>query len=116
MAGRQEKRNELLQGTLDLMILQTLATLGPLHGYGLARRLEQVSADALSLNQGTVYPALVRLQQGGHIRSDWGTSENNRRARFYTVTAAGRRRLEREKEGWRRTVQIVERVLAEVEP
>ena len=92
---------DVLQGTLDLMVLQTLETMGPLHGWGIARRIEQVSNDALFLNQGTIYPALVRLEQQGLIRSEWGLSENNRKARFYAITAAGRRQLAKEKDAWR---------------
>lgn len=106
-------KSDLLQGTLDLMVLQVLATLGPLHGYGIARRLEQVSEEALSVNQGTLYPALLRLGQRGWVRSEWGASENNRRAKFYSITPAGRRRLEVEKESWRRVAGIIEKVLAE---
>jgi PadR family transcriptional regulator, regulatory protein PadR len=102
---------EVPYGTLDLMVLKTLAAMGPLHGYGIARRIEQMVEGALSLNQGTVYPALLRLEQKGWIRSAWGTSENNRRARFYTITAAGRRQLEAETETWTRTVSIVSRLL-----
>lgn len=103
--------NEVPYGTLDLMVLKTLAAMGPLHGYGIARRIEQVSAGALALNQGTIYPALLRLDQKGWITSDWGTSENNRRARFYRITAAGRRQLAAETETWARTVSIVSRLL-----
>jgi PadR family transcriptional regulator, regulatory protein PadR len=102
---------EVPYGTLDLMVLKTLAAMGPLHGYGIARRIEQMAEGALSLNQGTVYPALLRLEQKRWIRSAWGTSENNRRARFYTITAAGRRQLEAETETWTRTVSIVSRLL-----
>ena len=86
--------SEVPYGTLDLMVLKTLAAMGPLHGYGIARRIEQAAAGALALNQGTIYPALLRLEQKGWIKSDWGTSENNRRARFYAITAAGRRQLD----------------------
>ncbi len=102
---------EVPYGTLDLMVLKTLAAMGSLHGYGIARRIEQVSHGALSLNQGTVYPALLRLEQKGWLKSAWGTSENNRRARFYTITAAGRRQLEAETQLWTRTVSIVSRLL-----
>ena len=102
---------EVLQGTLDLLVLKTLDTLGPQHGYGIAQRLQQVSADALSLNQGTLYPALLRLEQRGLVRSKIGVSDNNRRARFYSLTAAGRRRLRAEAEQWRRSASIVNRVL-----
>ena len=103
--------SEVPYGTLDLMVLKTLAGMGPLHGYGIARRIEQVSAGTLALNQGTIYPALLRLEQKGWIRSDWGTSENNRRARFYRITPAGRRQLTAETETWARTVSIVSRLL-----
>ena len=99
-------------GTLDLMVLKTLAGLGPLHGYGIARRIEQVAAGSLALNQGTIYPALLRLEQRGWIKSGWGTSENNRRARFYSITAAGRKHLAAEATSWARTVAIVNRLLA----
>ena len=102
---------EVLQGTLDLMILKALDALGPLHGFGLARRLELVSGGVLHLNEGTVYTALLRLAQRGWISSSWGVSESNRRARFYTVTRAGRRRLAREERGWQQIAGIVERVL-----
>ena len=102
---------EVPYGTLDLMVLKTLAGLGPLHGYGIARRIEQVTDGGLALNQGTIYPALLRLEQKGWIRSAWGTSENNRRARFYTITAAGRRQLAAETELWTRTVSMVNRLL-----
>jgi transcriptional regulator len=98
-------------GTLDLMVLNTLASMGPLHGYGIARRIEQAAAGALALNQGTIYPALLRLEQKGWIKSAWGTSANNRRARFYSITASGRRQLASETELWARTVSIVNRLL-----
>jgi PadR family transcriptional regulator PadR len=98
-------------GTLDLMVLNTLASLGPLHGFGIARRIEQAAAGALALNQGTIYPALLRLEQKGWIKSALGTSENNRRARFYSITASGRRQLASETELWARTVSIVNRLL-----
>jgi transcriptional regulator len=93
------------------MVLQTLAALGPLHGYGIARRIEQAAEDALALNQGTIYPALLRLQQKGWISSRWAASENNRRARFYSITRAGRRQLAAETRSWGRTVAMVNRVL-----
>lgn len=102
---------EVPYGTLDLMVLKTLHGLGPLHGYGIARRIEQVSEGALALNQGTIYPALIRLEQKGWIRSEWGTSENNRRARFYRITPAGRRQLSAETQLWARTVAVVTRLL-----
>jgi transcriptional regulator len=93
------------------MVMKTLAGMGPLHGYGIARRIEQVSEGALALNQGTIYPALLRLEQKGWIKSDWGTSENNRRARFYSLTAKGSRHLAAEEENWARTVAIVNRLV-----
>ena len=102
---------EVPYGTLDLMVLKTLAGMGTLHGYGIARRIEQAAAGALSLNQGTIYPALLRLEQKKWIRSAWGVSDNNRRARFYTITAAGRRQLASESDLWARTVAIVDRLL-----
>jgi PadR family transcriptional regulator PadR len=98
-------------GTLDLMVLNTLSSMGPLHGFGIARRIEQAAAGALALNQGTIYPALLRLEQKGWIKSAWGTSENNRRARFYSITVSGRRQLASETELWARTVSIVNRLL-----
>src|SRR5689334_20410733 len=93
------------------MVLKTLDAMGPLHGYGIARRIEQVARGTLSLNQGTIYPALLRLEQQGWIKASWGTSENNRRARFYAVTAAGRRHLAQETASWARTVDLVGRIL-----
>ena len=105
--------SEVPYGTLDLMVLKTLAAMGSLHGYGIARRIEQAASDALALNQGTIYPALLRLEQKGWIRSGWGTSDNNRRARFYTITAAGRRQLAKEVALWSRTVSMVNRLLEE---
>jgi transcriptional regulator len=98
---------DVLQGTLDLMVLQTLDSLGPLHGYAIAARLEQVSGGALQLNMGTLYPALMRLEQRGLLRGKWGTTETNRRARFYAVTSAGRRQLAREKDAWDRMAGII---------
>jgi len=103
---------EVPYGTLDLMVLKTLAALSPLHGYGIARRIEQVAEGSLALNQGTIYPALLRLEQKGWIKSDWGTSDNNRRARFYSITAIGKRHLAAEADNWARTVAIVNRLLA----
>ena len=103
--------SEVPYGTLDLMVLKTLAAMGSLHGYGIARRIEQAASGALALNQGTIYPALLRLEQKGWIRSDWGTSDNNRRARFYTITTAGRRQLAKEVALWSRTVSMVNRLL-----
>ncbi len=102
---------DVMQGTLDLLVLKTLDALGPLHGWGIARRIEQVSDDALSLNQGTLYPALVRLQQRGWIGAKWGTSDNNRRARFYALTKTGRRQLKTETENWKQMVEVLSRVL-----
>jgi transcriptional regulator len=102
---------EVPYGTLDLMILRTLDTLGAQHGYGIARRIEQVAQDALALNQGTIYPALLRLEQKGWINSEWGTSENNRRARFYAITRAGRKQLAAETALWERTVAMMSRLL-----
>jgi PadR family transcriptional regulator len=104
---------EVPYGTLDLMVLKTLAAMGPLHGYGIARRIEQVSDGGLALNQGTIYPALLRLEQKGWITSAWGTSDNNRRARYYSITAAGRRQLAAEAQLWARTVSIVNRLLSQ---
>ena len=105
------RKTDILQGTLDLMVLQTLAALGPLHGYGIARRIEQVSESVLKLNEGTVYTALLRLQQQGSIRSEWGSSENNRRARFYSITKKGGNRLAHETEEWQRISGAIGRVL-----
>jgi transcriptional regulator len=104
-------RADIMHGTLDLMVLRTLETMGPLHGWGIAQRLEQVSDDALRVNQGTLYPALLRLEQRRLIRSRWGTSENNRRARFYSITAAGRRQLVEERTQWRLVSGIINRLL-----
>jgi transcriptional regulator len=102
---------DVMQGTLDLLVLKTLETLGPMHGWGVARRIEQVSDDALSLNQGTLYPALVRLQQRGWVAAKWGVSDNNRRARFYALTRTGRRQLKAETENWNQMVDVLSRVL-----
>jgi transcriptional regulator len=107
----KDNKSEVLQGTLDLMVLKTLFALGPLHGFGIARRIEQVSGGVLNLNEGTVYTALLRLQQQGWIVSKWGTSENNRRARFYSITRLGAKQLERETENWERVAGVMERVL-----
>jgi len=101
----------LLQGTLDLMVLRTLETMGPQHGFGLAQRIRQISADALELNQGTLYPALLRLEQRGWISSKWGASDKNRRARFYMLTKAGRKQIVRETSQWERTAALVARFL-----
>jgi len=103
---------DILQGTLDLMVLRTLSTLGSLHGYGIARRIEQVSGDRIILNQGTIYTSLVRLEQRGWIRSKWGVSENNRGARFYSLTRAGQKQLAAETENWERIAAVMGRVLA----
>jgi transcriptional regulator len=103
---------DLLQGTLDVMVLQTLATLGPLHGYGIARRIEQVSGNQVLLNQGTIYASLVRLQQRGLISAKWGTSENNRKAKFYSITKRGSKRLADDAEYWRRLADVMGRVFA----
>jgi transcriptional regulator len=100
-------------GTLDLMVLKTLDGMGPLHGFGIARRIEQIADGALSLNQGTIYPALLRLEQRGWIKSAWGASENNRRARFYAITAKGRKQLAAQTESWARTVAMVGRLLGD---
>jgi PadR family transcriptional regulator PadR len=108
----EKNKGEVLQGTLDLLVLKTLDSLGPLHGFGIARRLEQVSGEALRMNQGTLYPALVRLEQRGWILSSWGISKNNRRARFYALTASGKKQLEREVRDWEQTAAIIARVLA----
>ena len=105
------KTSEVLQGTLDLMILKTLYALGPLHGFGIARRLEQVSREVLQLNEGTVYTALLRLQQQGWIASEWGASENNRKAKFYSITRRGRKQLEIETANWERISGVIGRVL-----
>ena len=107
-----DTKHEVLPGTLNLLILKTLATLGELHGYGIARRIEQVSGDLLELNQGTIYPALLKLEQMGWIRTRWSTSENNRRAKYYSLTRAGRKQLTVEEDAWRRTSAIVTRFLA----
>lgn len=114
MTNKREKdfpRNEVLPGTLNLLVLKTLEALGPLHGYGIARRIEQISGDLLQLNQGTIYPALLNLQQMGWITSKWGVSENNRRAKYYSITRKGRRQLAAEEESWRRTSEIIVRFL-----
>jgi transcriptional regulator len=108
---------DVWQGTLALMVLKTLQTMGPLHGYGIARRIEQTSGDRLALNYGTLYPALLKLEQEGYVRSEWGVSTNNRRAKFYRLTRAGRKQLEREAREWEQTTAIVARFLrTEEEP
>lgn len=106
-----ESRTEVLQGTLDLMVLKTLDSAGPLHGFGLARRLEQISGDLLHLNQGTIYPALLRLEQRGWISSKWGVSDNNRRAKYYSITRGGQRQLGKETANWERVAGIIARLL-----
>ena len=107
-----DSKLDLLQGTLDLMVLQTLASLGALHGYGIARRIEQVSGNEVLLNQGTIYASLVRLQQRGWIDAQWGTSENNRKAKFYAITKRGRRQLVEDAAYWQRLSSVMDRVLA----
>ena len=109
-AGKPQ--SDVLQGTLDLMILKTLQALGPLHGFGVARRIEQLSDDVLRLNEGTVYTSLLRLQQNGWIASSWGTSANNRKARFYSITRRGRTQLARETEDWQRIAGVIGRILS----
>ncbi len=104
---------EVLQGTLDLMVLKVLESMGPMHGYGIARRLEQISENLLHMNQGTLYPALLRLQQRGWVSSKWGASDNNRKAKFYSLTKAGRKQLMAEEENWGRTAALMQRLLAE---
>lgn len=108
-----EKKSEVLQGTLDLMVLKTLYALGPLHGFGIARRIEQVSGEVLQLNEGTVYTSLLRLQQQGWIASKWGVSENNRRARFYSITGRGKKQLAAETESWEQIAAVMGRVLSQ---
>jgi len=111
MTNRQPDKADVLQGTLDLMVLQTLATLGPLHGYAIAERLAQVSGGAIQLNMGTLYPGLMRLEQRGLVRGTWGLTDHNRRARFYGITAAGRKQLVTEKAEWDRMVSIMQSLL-----
>ncbi len=106
------EKADVLQGTLALMVLKTLDLLGPLHGYGIARRIEQISGDLLAVNQGTLYPLLLKLEQEGAIASDWGASENNRRARFYRLTRAGRKQLQTETRDWEQTAAIIARFFA----
>lgn len=108
----QEQKLDLLQGTLDVMVLRTLVALGPTHGYGIARRIEQVSGDQVLLNQGTIYAALVRLQQRGWIAAEWGTSDNNRKAKFYSITKKGRQQLAADVAYWERLTAVMGRVLA----
>lgn len=106
-----QPKSDILQGTLDLMVLKTLHTLGSMHGYGIAQRLQQVSSQMLQINQGTLYPALLRLEQRGWITSEWGTSDNNRRAKFYSLTRTGYKQLARETEDWQRVVDVMGRLL-----
>ncbi|MGB6722132.1 MAG: PadR family transcriptional regulator [Terracidiphilus sp.] len=106
-------KRDVLKGTLDLMVLKTLETMGPQHGYGIARRIEQVSGDALNLNQGTIYPALLRLEQRGWIRAEWGVSEANRRAKFYALRRRGRKQIEKQTKNWERVAATMARFLAE---
>jgi len=105
------EKSEVLQGTLDLMVLKVLDALGPQHGYGIARRIEQVSEHVLQLNEGTVYTSLLRLQQQGWIAADWGASENNRKAKYYSITRSGRKQLARETESWERMAGVIGRLL-----
>jgi PadR family transcriptional regulator PadR len=109
--GKAAARTDVLQGTLDLMVLKTLESMGPLHGYGIARRIEQISDAMLQLNEGTVYASLMRLQQQGWISSSWGTSENNRKAKFHAITRTGRRQLTSETENWERIAGVIARLL-----
>lgn len=111
MSNRKPAKTDVLQGTLDLMVLQTLDTMGGLHGYAIATRLEQVSRGAIQLNMGTLYPALMRLEQRGLVRGSWGTTDSNRKARFYALTAAGRRELADERDAWERMSSIMQTVL-----
>ena len=108
---QQEQKIDLLQGTLDVMVLRTLAVLGPTHGYGIARRIEQISGDQVLLNQGTIYASLVRLQQRGWIAAKWGTSDNNRKAKFYSITKRGRKQLAEGAEYWQRLSAVMVRVM-----
>lgn len=116
MSNRGSAKADVLQGTLDLMVLQTVATLGPLHGYAIASRLEQVSSGALRLNMGTLYPGLMRLEQRGLLRATWGVTDTNRKARFYAITAAGRRRLDAERAEWDRMTSIMHTLLHDRRP
>jgi PadR family transcriptional regulator, regulatory protein PadR len=113
MPGKETERVDILQGTLDLIVLRVLATMGPQHAYGIANRVEQVAENLLSLKQGTLYPALVRLEQNGWIRAAWGKTENNRDAKYYSLSKAGERALEKETERWRRSMGLVEKLLLE---
>jgi PadR family transcriptional regulator, regulatory protein PadR len=105
-------KSEVLQGTLDMVVLKILATMGAMHGYGIAQRIQQISQDVLQLNQGTLYPALLRLEQQGWIQAEWGVSENNRRARYYSVTRAGKKQLVTERANWDRMSDAIERLLS----
>jgi PadR family transcriptional regulator, regulatory protein PadR len=107
-----ESKLDILQGTLDLMVLQTLAAMGSMHGYGIARRIEQISGEEILLNQGTIYASLVRLQERGWISADWGTSDNNRKAKFYAITKKGRKQLAEDANQWQRLASVMSRVLA----
>jgi PadR family transcriptional regulator PadR len=111
MPNRESVKADILQGTLDLMVLQTLAALGPVHGYAIAARLEQISGGALRLNMGTLYPGLMRLEQRGFVRARWGITDNNRKARFYSITTTGRRQLSTEKSEWDRMASIIQSLL-----
>jgi PadR family transcriptional regulator PadR len=115
VSNKEAAKTDVLQGTLDLMVLQTLAALGSQHGYAIAARLEQVSKGALQLNMGTLYPGLMRLEQRGLVRAEWGVTGNNRKARFYTITPAGRRQLASEKAEWQRMTAIMHTLLHELE-
>jgi transcriptional regulator len=106
-----EEKSDILQGTLDLMVLKTLQAMGPMHGYGIARRIEQISEEALQINQGTIYLCLIRLVQKGWVDASWGTSENNRKAKFYEISKAGRKQLAAEAKNWERVAGVMERVL-----
>lgn len=106
-----ESKSDILQGTLDLMVLKTLDAMGPMHGYGLARRIEQISEEALQINQGTIYLCLIRLVQKGWIDAAWGTSENNRKAKFYSISKAGKKQLAEEAKNWERVAGVIERLL-----
>jgi PadR family transcriptional regulator, regulatory protein PadR len=111
MSQERQRKSTILQGTLDLMVLKTLAAMGPMHGYGLARRIEQLSEDAMQVSQGTIYLCLVRLVQKGWIHAEWGTSENNRRAKFYSISKAGRKQLVTETQNWERIANMIGRLL-----
>lgn len=113
MSGKENERVDILQGTLDLIVLQVLTTMGPLHAYGIANRVEQLAKNLLTLKQGTLYPALVRLEQSGWIRGAWQKTENNRDAKYYNITRAGERALQKETERWRRSAGLIEKLLLE---